>query len=171
MNVKFCHAFAHNRFPLLPEFTMAIRARIKSKIKSLLFGASSSPSPSVNHTAPTVSKTTFVPPTVSTSAESSTNKENGSQAPEQKTVVDEVKTSPAVSDAPGTTAETDDTPAQQVAESDASANAEADLDEAAFIVEVVDLFPETCPHCGASSHNNWIRIENKFACGSCEAAY
>ena len=47
----------------------------------------------------------------------------------------------------------------------------ADSEEASFIVEVVDLFPETCPHCGASSHNNWIRIENKFACESCETAY
>ena len=102
-----------------------------------------------------------------------TSKENGSQPPQRNTRCRQVETSPAVvSDVPETSADRlNETPAQQVAESDASTNAEADLDEAAFIVEVVDLFPETCPHCGASSHNNWIRIENKFACGSCEAAY
>ena len=151
---------------------MAIRARIKSKIKSLLFGASSSPSPSVNHSAPAVSKTTFVPPTVSTNAESS-SKNAGTKPTAEETPASNTDSPAVVSDVPETSASADsnESSAKGTVEPEPSTNAEADLDEAAFIVEVVDLFPETCPHCGASSHNNWIRIENKFACGSCEAAY
>ena len=153
---------------------MAIRARLKSKIKSILFGSSTnsshkSSSNSVNQTSTPVSKTTFVAPSVSTvaSQNDTRSKELELDAPSS----DKQTTS--------LTVETEPTPEVPTAETNESATVEQSSDEqssiddsdASFVFEVEELFPENCPHCGASSHNNWIRIENKFACGSCEAAY
>ena len=149
---------------------MAIRSRIKSKIKSLLFGAKANSSNGTNsngedQTSSTVSKTTFVPPNVSTQA-SNNNASTRSVNVEEK----HIDTTPTVSDtlneivSDGSSAAT----TEQTADEEQS---HIDDAEATFIIDIEELFPATCPHCGASSHNNWIRIENKFACGSCETAY
>lgn len=156
---------------------MAIRARLKSKIKSLIFGTSGSPATSTTNPSQTVTKTTFVPPTVSTTAVPSMKDANGSNS-EEPELNTESSTEP-ISSISSTVESTVDAsaPDEALPQTDTSSKEEqeievgADSEEASFIVEVVDLFPETCPHCGASSHNNWIRIENKFACGSCETAY
>ena len=151
---------------------MAIRARLKSKIKSILFGSSTSSttnanSSAVNRADSSVSKTTFVAPSVSTSATKSTSSSESASVADttenekiQSTaeIVEPVVTNKE----PNTSSSTEELPDTQSGVDDS---------EASFVFEVEELFPETCPHCGASSHNNWIRIENKFACGSCEAAY
>jgi len=158
---------------------MAIRARIKSKLKSLLFGSSASASQTAVQSSP-APQTTFVPPSVSTAATSSpsvTSVDNTTQTAQK---VEEQRAQEEIETADNTTLSTDqdattqtsdeaDTEARNTAES--STVSEVDVDGAAFIFEVTELFPATCPHCDASSQNNWIRIENKFACGSCEAAY
>ena len=156
---------------------MAIRSRIKSKIKSLIFRDSTRTSPSVDNTAQTISKTTFTAPNVSTSAQHPVQSSKEATTNTEKNIADTISdvtepATPSLEYSETTSAEdSTDSAAQDSIEIESSADVEADLEGATFIVEVVDLFPETCPHCGASSHNNWIRIENKFACGSCEAAY
>ena len=148
---------------------MAIRARIKSKIKSILFGSSTKSSNNGNQTSTTVSKTTFVAPSVSTDAsQSETNTAESTttvNASAKETTHPTVETTnvPEV-----TTAEANESDA---VEQSSDTQSSVDDTEASFVFEIEELFPETCPHCGASSRNNWIRIENKFACGSCEAAY
>ena len=153
---------------------MAIRARIKTKIKSLLFGSSTAPTTSINNTPQSVEKTTvektsFVPPIVSTNAEHSVEVEHKVEPDVKETNAN--GTPPTISEPPTETPSTAETTHQNTAIEGISSEPESNAEEATFIVEISELFPETCPHCGASSHNNWIRIENKFACGSCEAAY
>ena len=148
---------------------MAIRARIKTKIKSLLFGSSTAPTTSINNTPQSVEKTAFVPPIVSTNAEHSVEVENKAEPDAKETNAGE--TPPTISEPPTETQSTAETTHQNKTVEDIPSEPESDAEEASFFVEITELFPETCPHCGASSHNNWIRIENKFACGSCEATY
>ena len=155
---------------------MAIRSRIKSKIKSILFGTSTPASTSTGYGG--VTEPSFVPPSVNTEAThvatgtaSSTSNEV-SESPEthsQNTVVqpDGETTAPtneAATETAGTTSKESKTSLSSEPEA-------VDTTGASFIVEVSELFPSNCPHCEATSHNNWIRIENKFACGSCEEAY
>ena len=133
---------------------MAIRARIKSKIKSFLFGSSTSTKSTVATSPP--KPPAFESPVVSTQA-SQTAK------PTVTPVVSKVDS--AKEDA---SAAAEDATVQ---ENNSEVLTEADHNEAAFIIEVTELFPATCPHCEVSTDNNWIRIENKFACGSCGTAY
>ena len=156
---------------------MAIRSRLKSKIKSLIFGPSSSPSTSTtstNHTSQTVTKTTFVPPDVSTNAVPSTKETNGFDG--AKTEIDTESSTEPVLKVVDTSIDVS-TPDEELHPHESSQTDEqevevgADTEEATFVIEVVDLFPAICPHCGASSHNNWNRIESKFVCGSCDTAY
>ncbi len=138
---------------------MAIRKRLKAKIKSLL-GQSSTPSTSTPTTKPYVPKPTFEQPTVSTQTTSTVP------------TVDEPSTTPVDNEKQTQSAlPTEEASASEIITPASSAPSEADISEATFTFEVVDLFPAECPHCEASSNNNWIRIENKFACGSCETAY
>lgn len=51
------------------------------------------------------------------------------------------------------------------------APSQTDTTGATFVFAVQNLFPETCPHCQSSSYANWTRIDNKFACASCETTY
>lgn len=163
----------YNCLPIFPEFTMAIRARIKSKIKSILFGSSTTSSNnassnSVNQTSTTVSKTTFVTPSVSTAASQSDT--STTEPPSTVDTADKQTLTPPTVETPASASE-EKIETDTVEPSSADEQSHVDDSEASFVFEVEELFPETCPHCGASSHNNWIRIENKFACGSCEAAY
>ena len=148
---------------------MAIRARIKTKIKSLIFGSSTAPTTSIKSTPQSVEKTAFVPPVVSTKVQHSVEVENKPEPDAKETNADE--TPPAIPESSTETPSTAEVTDQHTAVEEVSPEPESDTEGASFIFEVTELFPETCPHCGASSHNNWIRIENKFACGSCEAAY
>ena len=158
---------------------MAIRARIKSKLKSLLFGSSASASQNAVQSSP-APQTTFVPPSVSTAATSSSsvtkdkNTTEAAQKTDDQPAQEEIEVEGSVDlstghDVATQTSDEANADAQDTAES--SSITEADIEGASFIFEVTELFPATCPHCGAGSQNNWIRIENKFACGSCEAAY
>ena len=152
---------------------MAIRARIKSKLKSLLFGSSTNTSTNAVQSSPPP-QTTFVPPNVSTTAASS-SKPNKTDVTESVQKVEEQPAPESASsiqnDASEPTSSSEDSSAQGDDTADNPAVTETDLEAASYVFEITELFPETCPHCGASSQNNWIRIENKFACGSCEAAY
>ena len=116
----------------------------------------------------------FVPPNVSTTAASS-SKPNKTDVTESVQKVEEQPAPESASsiqnDASEPTSSSEDSSAQGDDTADKSAVTETDLEAASYVFEITELFPETCPHCGASSRNNWIRIENKFACGSCEAAY
>ncbi len=143
---------------------MAIRARIKSKIKSLLFGT---PKKEVVNPTPPAPQS-FTAPTVSTTATSSVTQGSAVQQPQSDDAPADLtsKTTQSSEKSVVENTETPETPNATVEEP-----AEIDTENATFIIEVTELFPEVCPHCEASSHNNWIRIENKFACGSCETAY
>ena len=81
-----------------------------------------------------------------------------------------VQETPAVSSEP-TTSEAE----SQAAEASPDATEESADTQGAFAVsEIKTLFPEVCPHCGASSHNNWKYVGgsgSKFACGSCNKDY
>ena len=158
---------------------MAIRARIKSKLKSLLFGSSASASQSTVQSSP-APQTTFVPPSVSTAATSSSSVAKDKNTTEAAQKVDDQPTQEEMEAEGNVTLSTDHDAATQTSDetkpeaqdtAESSSVTEADIEGASFVFEVTELFPATCPHCGASSQNNWIRIENKFACGSCEAAY
>lgn len=158
---------------------MAIRARIKSKLKSLLFGSSASASQTGVQSSP-APQTTFVPPSVSTAATSSSsvtsdnNTTEAAQKVENQPAQEETKSerdTPISTEHDAATQALDEANAETEDTAESSSLTEADTEGASFIFEVTELFPATCPHCGASSQNNWIRIENKFACGSCEAAY
>ena len=140
---------------------MAIRARIKSKIKSLLFGSSTSTKSTVA-TPSSTQQPAFESPVVSTQAtQTTTPKTDAKSTPITK--VD------SASDDSGSRS-SKDVPEDASAQENQGLT-EDDTTEATFIVEVTELFPVTCPHCDTSTDNNWIRIENKFACGSCGTAY
>lgn len=151
---------------------MAIRARIKSKIKSLLFGTSSTTQSEPVSPVPTPQS--FTPPTVSTAASTTSTVSEQKNASETSVDSPTPTTSVKKSDTQ-TINEEHNAGKQETLDSTSKAPseepAELDAKNASFIIEITDLFPEACPHCEASSHNNWIRIENKFACGSCETAY
>ena len=136
---------------------MAIRARIKSKIKSLLFGSSTSTKSTVAST-PSSQPPAFESPVVSTQATQTTT----SKVDHIISKVD------SAADAGSSTGVKEDSSAQEKGSEDITKD---DQMEAAFIVEVNELFPATCAHCDTGTDNNWIRIENKFACASCETAY
>lgn len=138
---------------------MAIRARIKSKIKSFLFGSSTSTKSTVATSPP--KPPAFESPVVSTQA-SQTAK------PTVTPVVSKVDSAKEDASAPSSNPVAEDATVQ---ENNSEVLTEADHNEAAFIIEVTELFPATCPHCEVSTDNNWTRIENKFACGSCGTAY
>ena len=139
---------------------MAIRARIKSKIKSFLFGSSTSTKSTVA-TSPPPKSPAFESPVVSTQATQTTKDKVEpavSKVDSAKEDVSSASSNPATDDA-------------TVEENSSKALTEEDKNEAAFVIEITELFPATCPHCEVSTDNNWIRIENKFACGSCGTAY
>jgi hypothetical protein len=141
---------------------MAIRARIKSKIKSLLFGSSTSTKSTVA-TPPSTQQPAFESPVVSTQATQTTIPKTDAKSTPVTSKVDSA-------------ADNSGARASKGVPEDASAQeneglTEEDTTEAAFIVEVTELFPATCPHCDTSTDNNWTRIENKFACSSCCTAY
>ena len=137
---------------------MAIRARIKSKIKSFLFGSSTSTKSTV---ATPPKQPAFESPVVSTQATQTTK-------PTVEPVVSKVDSAKEDTSSPSSNPVTEDATVQ---ENSSEVLTEEDKNEAAFIIEITELFPATCPHCEVSTDNNWIRIENKFACGSCGTAY
>lgn len=49
--------------------------------------------------------------------------------------------------------------------------AETEGEQAIYSFTAHGIIPETCPSCGASSHNNWERDGQDFVCGSCEEPY
>ena len=136
---------------------MAIRSRLKALAKKMIFGSSSTSSPTPP-TPPVKSSPSFQQTPVKTEA---------AMDPPKTT---EKTTTPTTNDAVSPSEELNvETPVEE--SQAASETSNLDPNEASYVFDIVDLFPEACPHCGASSTNNWIRIENKFACGSCEAPY
>ena len=130
---------------------MALRSRLKALAKKMIFGTSSTTSPTPP-TPPVKSSPSFQQSPVTTEATmDDTPDVNEPTAateptnPTTETVIEEIETT--------------------------STEATVDPGEASFVFDVVDLFPDTCPHCEASSNNNWIRIENRFACGACEEPF
>ena len=144
---------------------MAIRSTIKSLLKRFLQG---------KPTSHTETKSTSYDhfPSQSTNTPTATKKEvaaekssiDSLQSPVVSTVVDTStkKEAPNQPTAP---------PTEPVSKLPQSLPAQIDTSGASFVFSVQNLFPETCPHCNNPSYGNWTRIENKFACASCETAY
>jgi hypothetical protein len=138
---------------------MAIRSRLKALAKKMIFGSSSTTPPTP--TPPVKSSPSFQHNPVKTEA-------TMDETPQDN--------EPSAASAPATATEssaTESPATETVVEETATSSAEVAMDpsEASYVFDVVDLFPATCPHCEASSNNNWIRIENKFACGACEEPF
>lgn len=132
---------------------MAIRSRLKALAKKMIFGSSNTtpptpPRPPVN-SSPSFQQS---PVTTEATMDETPQEEPPEVAPEP--IIEPPRTETVVVD-------TDTT----------SMEATVNPSEASYVFDVIDLFPATCPHCEASSNNNWIRIENKFACGACEEPF
>lgn len=145
---------------------MAIRSRLKALAKQIIFGSSNTTTPTP-HTPPVKSSPNFKQSPVTTEATMDPPKEpietrppvsESISQPEELTVESPVVEPPVV-----------ESPVEDTLV--APEQVTKDLSEASYVFDVVDLFPATCPHCDASSNNNWIRIENKFACGACEEPF
>ena len=81
-----------------------------------------------------------------------------------------VQETPAVSSEP-TSSEIEPQDTEATAD---STEQSSDTQGAFAVYEIKTLFPEECPHCGASSYNNWKYVGgsgSKFACGSCNKDY
>ena len=141
---------------------MAIRSRLKSLVKQMIFGSPSGSS-QPSYTPPVTPAPTFSQKPVSTQA---TVDPAPPAEPVTEPPVIETATTTDTSDEPRVDAGVDT--GEEVHKGEAIS---IDDSEASYIFDVVDLFPSNCPSCDASSQNNWIRIENKFACGSCEEPY
>ena len=165
---------------------MAIRTRIKSFIKRTIL-SQSTPSTSKNVTPDPFPKSekrtspSFTAPTPTSTVTANESPSKDAASVQTASSTEDSKPNPNLTNEsnPNPPATSEST-ISEVSTSDIQDNAQDDAKEgisqtdkanAAYIVNVVNIFPESCPNCGASSFGNWIRIDNKFACGPCNSVY
>lgn len=149
---------------------MAIRSRIKSLIKRTLFSSSTSESTHQPTPDPFKKEPVKTEPVVSANKVVATPKDLQVPNP-SSAVAPEITKSDDSAVEPSEEKNTVETTELGEATDAIVEISEEDKAKASFIVKVEHMFPETCSNCGASSYGNWIRVENKFACGSCENVY
>lgn len=174
---------------------MAIRARLKKKLKTLL-GRENDPessssvsssytppqavadpkpvlepvSPSLEVLSPDISEEKDVPEKDSSATQDSLPETPESVVEEKQEPAVDNETPEEIVEEAAVEEQQEETEKEESLEKITDADG-ASTEGATFVFAVKSLFPENCPSCDASSHNNWLWTDGAFACGSCGEHY